>query len=820
MASFAKVCIDLSNNLKNFRFTKSSTPNVAPVNHKIPSINPNPFAVDSTVTDSTSIRNDPGHKNSNSFQAHAIVTNRKTAPPIPPRTECPPSGKSSNTDPKFVSNLAFSNAQKHTVTTPTAPDSTVHNSDNRTTPEDLLTLKTSQMNTGNGVCHTTNHQSRISAVSCVNQISHKFSVNHIAAEKPMSETIRNNVRPTPSPTMAHRVAMLTRACAHTHEVNSISFIESPRDRSNHNSASSSPLPTCRGSTVAAIKQRLLSQGLKLDLDTPVRKFRRTRYRDRMRRLARGRTLAVCGMWQDETLLEKIFTNLSGTELLAVCGVCKNWFRIISQHGFWDRVAVRLDIKSILSEQSTSVNNVGAPNDIHLNLEHKLVQRLQVGMHRHISVLLVSHLTDRYAPCLRNALVTSLTSPPSQYPTGLINSSTTLSSSSIQPLLINPQQGSNSHRRPSIPQIAAVNCPSAETQTRLPSSQLMTHSTGPVHVTESERNHSLLSFFFSSLTSNILPSGSNDSQQTIYSRVDSHIPFELTVKPASVPPFTELILRGCSIVDSNLEQIIRLLNGLRSLELQCCNELSELALWTCLPSSVNKLSIFDCINISDESLGAVAQLLPDLRQFTLQAYHVSDSALSYFSPKQRETLRTVQLIQCMDITNQGVINLVFALPNLKELSLSGCTNVTDECLDAICENLKGLSQLNLSWCSKITDIGLEFVSRSMPALRKLTLDRCVTITDIGLSYLSTKSVLQHLSLRWCINLSDGIMPHLLGMTGLTYLSLAGCKRISEEGICQLARHPRLRCLEVTHCPGASHRVKAYLAKNLPDCHLLD
>ncbi|KAF8567388.1 hypothetical protein P879_01711 [Paragonimus westermani] len=820
MASFAKVCIDLSNNLKNFRFTKSSTPNVAPVNHKIPTVNPNPFAVDSTVTDATSIKNDPGRTNNNSFQAHAVVTNRKTAPPIPPRTECPPGGKSPNTDSKFVPNLAFPSAQKHTANAQMALDSNVHNCDNRTASEDPSTVKTSQMNTGNGVCQTTNHQSRINAVSCINQISNRCSVNHIAAEKPMNETVRSNVRSTPSPTMAHRVAMLTRACAHNYEVNSISSIESPRDRSNHNSASSSPLPTCRGSTVAAIKQRLLSQGLKLDLDMPVRKFRRTRYRDRMRRLARGRTLTVCGMWQEESVLENIFTNLSGNELLAVCGVCKNWFRIISRHAFWDRVAVRLDIKSILGEQSTSVTNVDTPNDIHLNLEYKLAQRLQVGMRRHISALLVSHLTDRYAPCLRNALVTSLTNPPSQYPAGSMNSSTTLSSSFVRPLLVNSQPASNSYKRPSIPQIAAVNCPSTETKTMLPSSQLMTHSTGAVHVTESERNHSLLSFFFSSLSSNIIPSGSNDLQQTIYSKVDSHMPFELTVKPISMPPFTELILRGCSIVDSNLEQIIRLLSGLRSLELQCCNELSELALWTCLPSSVNKLSIFDCINISDESLGAVAQLLPELRQFTLQAYHVSDSALSYFSPKQRETLRTVQLIQCMDVTNQGVINLVFALPNLTELSLSGCTNVTDECLDAICENLKGLSHLNLSWCSKITDNGLEYVSRSMPALRKLTLDRCVTITDIGLSYLSTKSVLQHLSLRWCSNLSDGIMPHLLGMTGLTYLSLAGCKRISEEGICQLARHPRLRRLEVTHCPGASHRVKAYLAKNLPDCHLLD
>ncbi|TPP55787.1 hypothetical protein FGIG_10673 [Fasciola gigantica] len=49
---------------------------------------------------------------------------------------------------------------------------------------------------------------------------------------------------------------------------------------------------------------------------------------------------------------------------------------------------------------------------------------------------------------------------------------------------------------------------------------------------------------------------------------------------------------------------------------------------------------------------------------------------------------------------------------------------------------------------------------------------------------------------------------------------GCKRVTEAGVCQLARHSRLRHLELTHCPGASCRVKAYLHHNLPDCRLSD
>ncbi|CAH8667932.1 unnamed protein product [Schistosoma rodhaini] len=82
-----------------------------------------------------------------------------------------------------------------------------------------------------------------------------------------------------------------------------------------------------------------------------------------------------------------------------------------------------------------------------------------------------------------------------------------------------------------------------------------------------------------------------------------------------------------------------------------------------------------------------------------------------------------------------------------------------------------------------------------------------------------SNLQHLSVRWCINLSDGSIPHLLSTTGLNYLCLSGCKRISEDGLCTLARHPRLNYLELAHLPAATQPVKLYLNKNLPCCKLL-
>lgn len=69
-----------------------------------------------------------------------------------------------------------------------------------------------------------------------------------------------------------------------------------------------------------------------------------------------------------------------------------------------------------------------------------------------------------------------------------------------------------------------------------------------------------------------------------------------------------------------------------------------------------LSLSDCINVADEAVGAVAQLLPSLYEFSLQAYHVTDAALGYFSAKQSSALSILKLQSCWELTNHGVVNI--------------------------------------------------------------------------------------------------------------------------------------------------------------------
>ena len=103
-------------------------------------------------------------------------------------------------------------------------------------------------------------------------------------------------------------------------------------------------------------------------------------------------------------------------------------------------------------------------------------------------------------------------------------------------------------------------------------------------------------------------------------------------------------------------MLEFLQGLYQLEIVGCNEITEQGLWSSLHPRLVSLTINDCINVADECVCAVTQLLPALYEFNLQAYHVTDSALSYFSPKQTGTLNVLRLQSCWEITNHGIVNI--------------------------------------------------------------------------------------------------------------------------------------------------------------------
>ncbi|CAH0388287.1 unnamed protein product [Bemisia tabaci] len=139
-------------------------------------------------------------------------------------------------------------------------------------------------------------------------------------------------------------------------------------------------------------------------------------------------------------------------------------------------------------------------------------------------------------------------------------------------------------------------------------------------------------------------------------------------------------------------------SLYELELAGCNELTEAGLWACLSPRIVCLTLTDCINIADEAIGAVAQLLPSLYELSLQAYHVTDAALGFFSPKQSASLSILRLHSCWELTNHSIVNIgcplltssglssLIQLRHLQELELTNCPGASRELFDYLREHL--------------------------------------------------------------------------------------------------------------------------------------
>ncbi|KZC08240.1 PREDICTED: F-box/LRR-repeat protein 16 [Dufourea novaeangliae] len=307
---------------------------------------------------------------------------------------------------------------------------------------------------------------------------------------------------------------------------------------------------------------------------------------------------------------------------------------------------------------------------------------------------------------------------------------------------------------------------------------------------------------------------------LVSAADEDIP-ELTHGfPLAQRNVHSLSLRSCAITDKGLEALLDHLQALFELELAGCNEITEAGLWTCLTPRIVSLSLSDCINVADEAVGAVAQLLPSLYEFSLQAYHVTDAALSYFNSKPSSALSILRLQSCWELTNNGVYNIVHYLPHLTVLSLSGCSKVTDDGVEFIAENLPRLRSLDLSWCSRITDTALDYIACDLNQLEELTLDRCVNITDIGVGYICTMGSLSALFLRWCSQLRDLGLQNLCVMKSLQVLSVAGCPLLTSSGLSSLIQLRHLHELELTNCPGTSQELFDYLREHLPRCLIIE
>ncbi|MGH0120472.1 UNVERIFIED_CONTAM: hypothetical protein FKN15_066359 [Acipenser sinensis] len=276
-------------------------------------------------------------------------------------------------------------------------------------------------------------------------------------------------------------------------------------------------------------------------------------------------------------------------------------------------------------------------------------------------------------------------------------------------------------------------------------------------------------------------------------------FVRAVVTFSMERHTDAMLIAVTYHPVMLEQM----QGLMHLELSGCNDFTEAGLWSSLNARLTSLSVSDCINVADDAIAAISQLLPNLSELSLQAYHVTDTAMAYFTAKQGYTTHTLRLHSCWEITNHGVVNMVHSLPNLTALSLSGCSKITDDGVELVAENLRKLRSLDLSWCPRITDMALEYIACDLHKLEELVLDSNLGYTTHTLRLHSCWEITNH-----------GVVNMVHSLPNLTALSLSGCSKITDDGVELVAENLRkLRSLDLSWCPRITDMALEYIACDL-------
>jgi hypothetical protein len=266
----------------------------------------------------------------------------------------------------------------------------------------------------------------------------------------------------------------------------------------------------------------------------------------------------------------------------------------------------------------------------------------------------------------------------------------------------------------------------------------------------------------------------------------------------------LNLSNCDLKDEELIPVVLSLPGLTSIDLSWCENLTDKALSTLVKA---------CRGLTTLKLRCCRQL--------------TDAWIADFSPflglGKQSSLTSLDLTECIMITDKGLSSLVKSCPALSVLELRGCNHITDLGMNALSRNCKLLTSLNLGDCKEIKEAGLLKVVNSCQRLTTLVLLRWEHLTDVGLEKIAqSRPTLTSLSLFGCNQLTDAGLSQLAkACPGLRTLHVGGCSKISNEGLAVLAGScPSLTFLDLRGFSQLTDEGLVNIAKKCSNLTVLD
>lgn len=223
------------------------------------------------------------------------------------------------------------------------------------------------------------------------------------------------------------------------------------------------------------------------------------------------------------------------------------------------------------------------------------------------------------------------------------------------------------------------------------------------------------------------------------------------------------------------------------------------------------------------LGDVFRGIPKLQSLSLSGcYNMSDAGLNGALNQPFSSLTELNLSLCKNITDASLGKIAQCLKNLETLELGGCSNITNGGLHVIAWGLKSLKRLDLRSCWHISDQGIGYLAGLNSeaggnlALEHLCLQDVQRLTDEGLRSMSLglATSLKSINLSFCVQITDNGMKHIAKITSLRELDLRSCDNISESGMAYLAEGgSRISSLDVSFCDKIGDQALQHISQGL-------
>ena len=130
-----------------------------------------------------------------------------------------------------------------------------------------------------------------------------------------------------------------------------------------------------------------------------------------------------------------------------------------------------------------------------------------------------------------------------------------------------------------------------------------------------------------------------------------------------------------------------------------------------------------------------QLIRRLNLCTLSE-QINDGTLQPFTNCKR--IERLTLTNCLNVGDQGIMNIVKGSSGLLALDITGLHTVSDSSIHALASNCPKLQGLNITGCRRVTDESLVHLARSCRYLKRVSLNLAPASRDLVNLYCSSSS----------------------------------------------------------------------------------